>query len=174
MDSISDFVDEFENNKDCNIAENDTWRESVENVLRTLSWGKNTKVNAQAKKTHEKYGWPMRVYYNGQNGILLDESIDENGALVAVYSFQNFPSGEYIPAEVLKKAEESTEVGDPSAEDQIHTLHRLYGWPIKIHTRGYDAYLSGAQQLTNGEMEPIYHFPGGHSLVDEAEMNAVI
>lgn len=174
LDSIGDFVDEFENNKDCNVAENDTWRESVENVLRTLSWDKNTKFNAKAKEVHEKYGWPMRVYYNGQNGILLDESIDENGALVAVYSFQNFPSGEYIPAEVLKKAEESTEVGDPSAEDQIHALHRLYGWPIKIHARGYDAYLSGAQQLTDGEMEPIYHFPGGHSLVDEVEMNAVI
>lgn len=143
-------------------------------LLCTLSNAKNAKVKAQAKKIHEKYGWPMRVYYNGRNGILLDESTDENGALVAVYCFQNFPSGEYIPVEVLKKAEASTEAGDPSAEDQIHTLHRLYGWPIKIHARGYDAYLSGAQQLNDGEVEPIYHFPGGHSLVDEVEMNAVI
>ena len=174
LDAISDFVDEFENNKDCNTAENDTWRISVENVLCTLIYAKNAKVKAQTKEIHEKYGWPMRVYYNGRNGILLDESTDENGALVAVYCFQNFPSGEYIPVEVLKKAEASTEAGDPSAEDQIHTLHRLYGWPIKIHARGYDAYLSGAQQLTDGEMEPIYHFPGGHSLVDEVEMNAVI
>lgn len=174
LDAISDFVDELESNKDCNTAENDTWRISVENVLCTLSYAKNAKVKAQAKKIHEKYGWPMRVYYNGRNGILLDESTDENGALVAVYCFQNFPSGEYIPVEVLKKAEASTEAGDPSAEDQIHTLHRLYGWPIKIHARGYDAYLSGAQQLNDGEVEPIYHFPGGHSLVDEVEMNAVI
>lgn len=174
LDAISDFVDEFESNKDCNTAENDTWRICVENVLCTLSYAKNAKVKAQAKKIHEKYGWPMRVYYNGRNGILLDESTDENGALVAVYCFQNFPSGEYIPVEVLKKAEASTEAGDPSAEDQIHTLHRLYGWPIKIHARGYDAYLSGAQQLNDGEVEPIYHFPGGHSLVDEVEMNAVI
>lgn len=174
LDAISDFVDEFESNKDCNTAENDTWRISVENVLCTLSYAKNAKVKAQAKEIHEKYGWPMRVYYNGRNGILLDESTDENGALVAVYCFQNFPNGEYIPVEVLKKAEASTEAGDPSAEDQIHTLHRLYGWPIKIHARGYDAYLSGAQQLNDGEVEPIYHFPGGHSLVDEVEMNAVI
>ena len=49
-------------------------------------------------------------------------------------------------------------------------LHKKYGWPLKIHSRGYDAYLTGIQSLTDGEMEPIYRFPGGDNLVDYCEM----
>ena len=48
-------------------------------------------------------------------------------------------------------------------------LARRYGWPLKIHARGYDAYLVGAQPLEGGPA-PIYRFPGGDSLVDECEM----
>lgn len=49
-------------------------------------------------------------------------------------------------------------------------LARRYGWPLKIHARGYDAYLVGAQPLLEGGPTPIYRFPGGNSLVDECEM----
>lgn len=49
-------------------------------------------------------------------------------------------------------------------------LARRYGWPLKIHARGYDAYLVGAQPLLEGGPAPIYRFPGGDSLVDECEM----
>lgn len=41
---------------------------------------------------------------------------------------------------------------------------------LKIHARGYDAYLVGAQPLLEGGPAPIYRFPGGDSLVDECEM----
>ena len=46
-----------------------------------------------------------------------------------------------------------------------------YGWPLKIHSRGYDAYLSGVQPLTGGDVDAIYRFPGGESVVFEDEMN---
>lgn len=49
-------------------------------------------------------------------------------------------------------------------------LARRYGWPLKIHARGYDAYLVGAQPLLEGGPAPIYRFPGGDSLVNECEM----
>lgn len=49
-------------------------------------------------------------------------------------------------------------------------LHERYGWPLKIHTRGYDAYLVDVQPLTNGCVDPIYRFPGGDSLVGEDEL----
>lgn len=45
LDAISDFVDEFERNKDCNVAENDTWQNSVKDVLNTLSRAKSSKRN---------------------------------------------------------------------------------------------------------------------------------
>ena len=54
--------------------------------------------------------------------------------------------------------------------EYVKTLHRRYGWPLKIHARGYDAYLVGAQPLLEGGPTPIYRFPGGNSLVDECEM----
>ena len=46
-----------------------------------------------------------------------------------------------------------------------------YGWPLKIHSRGYDAYPSGVQPLTGGDVAAIYRFPGGESVVFEDEMN---
>ena len=46
-----------------------------------------------------------------------------------------------------------------------------YGWPLKIHSRGYDAYLSGVQPLMGGDVAAIYRFPGGESVVFEDEMN---
>lgn len=49
-------------------------------------------------------------------------------------------------------------------------LHERYGWPLKIHTRGYDAYLVDVQPLTDGHADPIYRFPGGDSLVGEDEL----
>ena len=52
----------------------------------------------------------------------------------------------------------------------VEQLHKRYGWPLKIHSRGYDAYLIDIQPLADGEVEPIYRFPGGDSLVDYCEM----
>ena len=48
-------------------------------------------------------------------------------------------------------------------------LNKTYGWPVKIHTRGYDAYLVDAQPISLGVKLPVYRFPGGESLVDECE-----
>ena len=52
----------------------------------------------------------------------------------------------------------------------VEQLHKRYNWPLKIHARGYDAYLIDIQPLADGEAEPIYRFPGGDSLVDYCEM----
>ena len=52
----------------------------------------------------------------------------------------------------------------------VERLHEEYGWPLKIHARGYDAYLVDVQPLTEGRVAPIYRFPGGDSLVCESEM----
>lgn len=37
LDSIDDLIGNYENSKDCNCAENDTWRQCVEALLRTLN-----------------------------------------------------------------------------------------------------------------------------------------
>lgn len=55
---------------------------------------------------------------------------------------------------------------------RIEELSRRYGWPLKIHARGYDAYLVDAQPLNAGPPEPIYRFPGGDSLVSDSELRA--
>lgn len=55
---------------------------------------------------------------------------------------------------------------------RIEELSRRYGWPLKIHARGYDAYLVDAQALNEGPPEPIYRFPGGDSLVSDSELRA--
>lgn len=49
-------------------------------------------------------------------------------------------------------------------------LSQRYGWPLKIHARGYDAYLVDIQPLTGGMVAPIYRFPGGDSVVDDCEL----
>ena len=54
----------------------------------------------------------------------------------------------------------------------IEELSQRYGWPLKIHARGSDAYLVGAQPLNEGDPEPIYRFPGGDSLVSDSELRA--
>lgn len=55
-------------------------------------------------------------------------------------------------------------------KSHVEQLHEKYGWPLKIHTRGYDAYLIDVQPLMDGEAAPIYRFPGGDSLVDDREL----
>ena len=56
----------------------------------------------------------------------------------------------------------------------VEELHQRYGWPLKIHARGYDAYLVDIQPLTDGQVAPIYRFPGGDSVVlDSNELNQV-
>lgn len=52
----------------------------------------------------------------------------------------------------------------------IEELSQRYGWPLKIHARGCDACLVGAQPLNEGDPEPIYRFPGGDSLVSDSEL----
>ena len=54
----------------------------------------------------------------------------------------------------------------------IEELSQRYGWPLKIHARGCDASLVGAQPLNEGDPEPIYRFPGGDSLVSDSELRA--
>lgn len=51
-------------------------------------------------------------------------------------------------------------------------LAERYGnrWPVAIHARGYDAYLSGVQPLGDGKVAPIYRWPGGESVADEKEL----
>ena len=51
-------------------------------------------------------------------------------------------------------------------------LSALYGWPLKIHSRGHDAHLVGLQPLTDGEVAAIYRFPGGDSVVFDDEIRA--
>lgn len=52
----------------------------------------------------------------------------------------------------------------------IEEISAKYGWPMKIHSRGYDVCLSGVQPLTGGEVAALYRFPGGESVVFEDEM----
>lgn len=52
----------------------------------------------------------------------------------------------------------------------VEEISAKYGWPLKIHSRGYDAYLSGVQPLADGEVAALYRFPGGESVVFEDEM----
>lgn len=52
----------------------------------------------------------------------------------------------------------------------IEDLSARYGWPVKIHSRGFDAYLSGVQPLLHGEVAAIYRFPGGESIVFDDEL----
>lgn len=52
----------------------------------------------------------------------------------------------------------------------IEELSQRYGWPLKIHARGCDAYLVCAKPLNEGDPEPIYRFPGGDSLVSDSEL----
>lgn len=51
-------------------------------------------------------------------------------------------------------------------------LSTQYGWPLKIHSRGYDAYLVDLQPLTGGEVAAVYRFPGGDSVVFDDEIRA--
>ena len=55
---------------------------------------------------------------------------------------------------------------------RIEELSQRYGWPLKIHARGCDAYLVGAQPLNEGDPEPIYRFPSGDSLVSDSELRS--
>ena len=55
---------------------------------------------------------------------------------------------------------------------RIEELSQRYGWPLKIHARGCDAYLVGAQPLNEGDPEPIYRFPCGDSLVSDPELRS--
>lgn len=51
-------------------------------------------------------------------------------------------------------------------------LSRKYGWPLKIHSRGYDAYLVDQQPLNGEPPAAIYRFPGDDSVVFESEIRA--
>ncbi|MEG2679387.1 MAG: hypothetical protein RR949_05550 [Oscillospiraceae bacterium] len=55
-------------------------------------------------------------------------------------------------------------------QSYIEQLHEKYGWPLKIHARGYDAYLVDIQPLADGLVAPIYRFPGGDGLVSDCEL----
>lgn len=54
-------------------------------------------------------------------------------------------------------------------KSMLERLAEKHGWPHKIHSRGYDAYLVDFQPLVDGLVDPIYRFPGGNSLVSECE-----
>ncbi len=52
----------------------------------------------------------------------------------------------------------------------VEELSAKYGWPLKIHSRGYDAALVWAQPLTGGKMAPIYRWPGGDNIAGDDEI----
>ncbi len=52
----------------------------------------------------------------------------------------------------------------------VEKLSAKYGWPLKIHSRGYDAYLVGVQPLLQGEVAAIYRWPGGDSVAFDDEV----
>ena len=49
-------------------------------------------------------------------------------------------------------------------------LSKCYGWPMKIHARGYDAYLVDIQPLLEGQVCPLYRWPGGDGVADDQEL----
>lgn len=49
----------------------------------------------------------------------------------------------------------------------VEELSAKYGWPLIIHSRGYDAYLVNIQPLLHGEVAPIYRWPGGDCVADK-------
>jgi hypothetical protein len=56
----------------------------------------------------------------------------------------------------------------------VEILSEEYGWPLKIKSCGYIAYLCDIQPLNAGEKPlPIYRFPGGDKVVSESELNPV-
>ncbi len=59
-----------------------------------------------------------------------------------------------------------------SCGEYIDRLRTMY--PFHIFARGYDAYLCGIQPLLIGQQAPLYRFPGGVSLVDDAELESVV
>lgn len=52
----------------------------------------------------------------------------------------------------------------------VEGLSAKYGWPLKIHSRGYDAYLVDVQPLLCGKVVPIYRWPGGDSVAGDDEV----
>lgn len=51
----------------------------------------------------------------------------------------------------------------------IEQIGKKYGWPLIIHSRGYDAYLVDVQPLI-GDVAPIYRWPGGDGVADQMEL----
>ena len=51
----------------------------------------------------------------------------------------------------------------------IEQIGKKYGWSLKIHSRGYNAYLVDIQPLI-GSVAPIYRWPGGDSIADNLEL----
>ena len=49
----------------------------------------------------------------------------------------------------------------------VEVLSETHGWPLKIERDGYVAHLHSAQPLINGQLVPIYRFPGGLRVVDD-------
>ena len=49
-------------------------------------------------------------------------------------------------------------------------LSARYGWPLRIHSRRYDAYLVGVQPLIDTKPAAIYRFPGGDSVAFDTEI----
>lgn len=56
-----------------------------------------------------------------------------------------------------------------SSCSSIEQIGKKHGWPLKIHSRGYDACLVDVQPLTEGTA-PIYRWPGGDSIADDLEL----
>ena len=78
------------------------------------------------------------------------------------------------PSHLFDDNESSME--DYYGEDELMSyreeLSARYDWPLKIHSRGYDAHLVGLQPLGGGEVAAIYRFPGGDSVVFDDEIRA--
>lgn len=79
----------------------------------------------------------------------------------------------YHCSDRVKKALEhikEREERDAPVFTELQRIANKMDWPMKIKARGEVAYLVDIQHLNGGDIEPIYRFPGGDSLVDKGEM----
>lgn len=161
---LGKLVDDFENCKDCDCPDNDIWQACVGELMQDIQ-------ELKAKALAKKRGWPLRIYYNGDDGILWNENACDNGNLMAVY---NFPYGH----EALRPEDLRSDIDENSnVLSSVEQLHLKYGWPLKIHARGEFAYLAGSACLPESQstIAPLYRFSDDEiSIVRDKELFAVI
>ena len=103
--------------------------------------------------------------------MVIFEGIDEWKKVETGYEASDIDEADRIRNQLLDRNPGMNFVvfGDEKREETYaDQLHREYGWPRKIRTGGYDAYLKDAQPLIRTEPPlPIYRFPGGERVVPD-------